>query len=738
MAISRRKFLGVSAAAAAASVLPWKFGANEASASAVSPTLPKWARAVRGLNIAPLTGGHPLLGDPDGIPVLLPTPDPVLPNTWMYNITCSEFTDQLHPALPPTTLWGYHDTNTGVTKHLSGVIVAVRGIASRLRFTNTLPNSHIIPVDNTVPGANQAHNRIATHLHGGFVPWMSDGGPFDWWTAAGNYATGLSFVNGPGSVLDNIPGQPMVMGQADYFYPNEQSTRLMWYHDHAFGITRLNAYAGIATGYLCLDPAQEAVMADQTALNGLFGAPLFTAPASPVIPSILSYLPLVIQEKIFVSDTTAADDPTWFSVMPSKVHGVGSLWYDHIYDPAVFRLLRGRGIKPLPNPSCIPEFFGDTMLVNGVLHPTVTLEPKPYRMHVLNATNARFLNLNLLELLPGETEITTPNPDPTYNPQFPANPPGPPMYQVGCEGGYLAKCAVHNNQTPADLVGFRGNLFVGPAERPDIVIDFTGCEGKEYILYNDLTGPYPGGDPAKDFFAGNPDTPQAVHGSSPDTRNLLKITIGTTVSTPEPAPNLAAIDAALAAVPRVGLEAFLSDYAAADPLTGVLPMPAGALVRNLTLNENFDEWGRLRQLVGTTTVRPGGTGFGRLYLDPATEVSNNGAVEVWNVFNITGDSHPMHLHLVNAQILKRQPFKIVAGKFVAAGAAFGPFPDEMGYKETFHMNPGEMIQLAMKVELPAVPFTVPASPRTGGNEYVWHCHILEHEEHDMMRPFVVK
>jgi len=129
--------------------------------------------------------------------------------------------------------------------------------------------------------------------------------------------------------------------------------------------------------------------------------------------------------------------------------------------------------------------------------------------------------------------------------------------------------------------------------------------------------------------------------------------------------------------------------------------------------------------------------YGRLYLDPATEVANQGDIEVWNVFNLTGDSHPMHFHAVNVQILKRQPFKLVAGRFVATGTARGPEWDEMGYKETCKMNPGEVITVIMKIQLPTVPFAVPASPRTGNNEYVWHCHILEHEEHDMMRPFVI-
>ena len=80
-------------------------------------------------------------------------------------------------------------------RHLGGVIITPRDQAARIRFTNTLPAQHIIPVDTTLPGANQAQNRIAVHLHGGFIPWITDGGPFDWWTPSG--ASGLSFLNGP-------------------------------------------------------------------------------------------------------------------------------------------------------------------------------------------------------------------------------------------------------------------------------------------------------------------------------------------------------------------------------------------------------------------------------------------------------------------------------------------------------------------------------------------------------------
>ena len=89
--------------------------------------------------------------------------------------------------------------------HLGGVIITTRGNASRIRFTNTLPPTNIIPIDTSIPGANQAQNRIAIHIHGGLVPWISDGGPFDWWAPdadpdnpAGHF--GLSFLNGTGVI----------------------------------------------------------------------------------------------------------------------------------------------------------------------------------------------------------------------------------------------------------------------------------------------------------------------------------------------------------------------------------------------------------------------------------------------------------------------------------------------------------------------------------------------------------
>jgi spore coat protein A, manganese oxidase len=125
-------------------------------------------------------------------------------------------------------------------------------------------------------------------------------------------------------------------------------------------------------------------------------------------------------------------------------------------------------------------------------------------------------------------------------------------------------------------------------------------------------------------------------------------------------------------------------------------------------------------------------------MDATTENVTAGATEVWQIANLSADTHPIHFHLVNAQVISRQAFAGYRnGVPNLQGAPLPPPPFERGWKETVRMNPGEVTTVIMRFDLPQVPFNVPLSPRTGGHEYVWHCHILEHEEHDMMRPLIV-
>src|SRR5262249_52559037 len=191
--------------------------------------------------IVPLQG----LG-PTGIPVATPNPT-LFPGEDCYAIRVGEFSQLMHPDLPgPTKFWGYADVTNGQApnhRYLGGVIVAKKNRPVRLKAINQLPAVHPLPVDTTIMGSELDPNRICVHLHGGLVDWTSDGGPHAWFSPTGS---GPSFLNGTG-----------VPGEALYRYPNHQSARLFWYHDHAIGITRLNAYAGIASAYIIRDDVED-------------------------------------------------------------------------------------------------------------------------------------------------------------------------------------------------------------------------------------------------------------------------------------------------------------------------------------------------------------------------------------------------------------------------------------------------------------------------------------------------
>jgi spore coat protein A len=291
---------------------------------------------------------------------------------------------------------------------------------------------------------------------------------------------------------------------------------------------------------------------------------------------------------------------------------------------------------------------------------------------------------------------------------------------------------------PINPVTLKGSLVLAPAERADIIIDFTGYANKKLILYNDAPGPFPGGAPIFDFL------PNGT-GAGPNTRELLRFDVVPVSGTP---------DLPLTITPATDLTAGNDPFLTAPggPLQGLgivggqvnvaLFQAAGIKVRQLTLNEAFDIYGRLAQLIGTNQLNPQGGGFGLEYLQPATELPIAGSVEIWQIANLSADTHPIHFHLVNVQVIARQPMNINNYKGTPAftGPARLPDPDETGWKETVRMHPAEVITVAMKFDLPANPpniSVIPTSPRTGGHEYVYHCHILEHEEHDMMRPLVV-
>lgn len=785
--MDRRRFLktvglaGIGAAAATS--MPWKFDTRtfklmmaRAYPFAQSPT------SIRKF-VTTLPGLGPTQANNIGqyIPLATKTRKMVAGQlSDVYNLAVAQFAEKMHPDLKRAThFYGYYDLASGDQKYLAGVIVAKKGTPVLFNVTNQLPNKQLIPIDPTIMAGPNGQtvgdlplNRIITHLHGGLTPWFSDGTPFQWYTPYG--MTGPSFSNVPGIA----PPHP---GAANHYYPMDQSARFVWYHDHAIGITRTNAYAGIASALIITDDFEASLIA-----QGLL----------PDIPGFHLGIPLVIQDKSFVPANILVQDPKWIWGKESD------LWYPHIYEGETARnfvpdfstfppLAPNNGTArwsygptvspsnpvamisppiPLPKPaSLVPEAFFDTALVNGAPYPVLKVTDRTFRFRFLNGSQARFWHLNLYQesaTTPGEPNLSAPGPD---------------MYQIGTEGGFLPGVVpdgkggytkgiatlTNGNPLPmispypastADPTGTISpfNLLMAPAERADILIDFTGMAGKSFILYNDAVAPFPAGDARNEYFTGDLDmtpyggAPTTRAGFGPNTRTVMKIRVSS--GSPGPLPNLNSLATALQKNFKSGNQPALL-YNGGNPYTpGPIPIPppptlfAGAAVRRqLTLNEDFDDYGRLIQTLGTTTQNgnnnQGLPTRGQGYMAAPTENPRAGSIEIWDIYNLTGDTHPIHFHLVNVQILQRASFDASVPAFAPiSGTERGPDANELGWKDTVRMNPAEVTTIIAQFNLPTLPTSAmrnAVSPRTGGREYVWHCHILEHEEHDMMRPLVV-
>jgi FtsP/CotA-like multicopper oxidase with cupredoxin domain len=776
------------------------------------------------------------------------------PGSDYYQIGLVNYTQKMHSELPPTQLRGYKDLSfsaDGKAHYLGPLIIAQRDRPVRIMFTNLLPVSGtpgsnlFLPVDTSIMGAgmgplddggapcdpmtatcaNYPQNRAVIHLHGGLTPWISDGTPHQWITPAGDtspFKKGVSYQNVP-DMPD--PGD----GSATYYYPNQQSSRLMFYHDHAYGMTRLNVYAGEAAGYLLTDTVEEA---------------LIKSKVLPDLGGVYHYgIPLIIQDKTFVPNpvTLAAQDPTWDT---ANWGGMGSLWFPHVYMPnqnpadeaganAMGRwdygpwfwppvtsikhpplpnpVPGGPDIPGTPNPSLVPEAFLDTPVVNGTAYPYLKVKRQAYRFRILNACNDRFLNLQLYYADPTaskEVKMVAARKHAGYPPDWPTDGRdggvpdpkrrGPSMIQIGTEGGFLPAPVVLPN-TPIGYVYNRRDitvlnvsthtLLLGPAERADVIIDFSKAPvGSKIILYNDAPAPIPGFDPRNDYYKGDPDltstggAPSTKNGLGPNTRTIMQFRVSGAQSAHF---NLKALNAALPAafaasqpVPVVTEAAYGPVYGASFPNTyariesnSLTFTPIGAAspttvqLTPKAIHELFElNYGRMNSLLGTElpfTSFFNQTTIPLAFIDPATEIINNDEVQIWKIVHNGVDTHAIHFHLFNVQLVNRIGWD---------GAVKPPDPNELGWKETVRMNPLEVAVVALRPVVPRLPFLVPDSVRlfdptnvqgstgqfTGidpytnnpisvtndmtnfGWEYVWHCHLLGHEENDMMRPVTIE
>jgi FtsP/CotA-like multicopper oxidase with cupredoxin domain len=840
---------------------------------AFSPPLRKFVDSLPGLGVANRNNLNQY------IPVAVPDAN-TYPGSDYYEIELGEYTEKMHSDLNSTTLRGYRQTNTtdpNVSQfhYLGPLIIAHKDRPVRIKFTNMLPTGAggdlFIPVDTTVMGAGMGplgmdvtpgnqmdytQNRGTLHLHGGRTPWISDGTPHQWITPAGentDYPKGVS--------VQNVPDMPDPGdGSMTFFYSNQQSARLMFYHDHVYGITRLNVYAGEAAGYLITDQTEQELV------------------TSGLIPA--EQIPLIIQDRTFVdANTTLVTDPTWnWGSMPGMAM-TGDLWFPHVYMPnqnpydmgganpfgrwdygpwfwPPWPVTYGEVNNPyydpvnapweppmvpgVPNVSMTMEAFHDTPLVNGTAYPYIEVQPKTYRFRILNAANDRFWNLLLLQADPavsvGTAGLTEVKMVPFYPGTWPAGwgtpdareggvpDPcmlGPDIIQIGTEGGFLPAPVVWSN-IPVDYEYDRRNivvlnvkehnLFLGCAERADVIIDFSAFAGKTLILYNDSPAPVPAADPRLDYYTGNPDftgtggTTTTLPGYGPNIRTIMQIRVANT--TPAPAFNLTALEDAFKStatsqgvfargqdpilVPQAGYDsAYNATFPAGitayeriqslsltfNPLDLSQPnklstTPLTIMNKPKAIAEEFEnEYGRMSGFLGVEVPFTNGMNQTTIfydYIDPATETVNDSmtamspvagdGTQIWKITHNGVDTHPVHFHLFDVQLINRVGWD---------GAIRPPELNELGWKETVRMNPLEDCIVALRPVAPKTPFTVPDSVRPlnptmplgdtmgfknvdpNGNpitvtnvmtnfgwEYMWHCHILSHEEMTMMRPVV--
>jgi hypothetical protein len=355
---------------------------------------------------------------------------------------------------------------------------------------------------------------------------------------------------------------------------------------------------------------------------------------------------------------------------------------------------------------------------------------------------------------------------------------GPAIIQIGSEGGFLpAPATITPQPVTFNTMGNvdKHALLLGCAERADIIVDFSQVPaGSRLILYNDAPAPTPGGDPLYDFYTGGPDltaiggAPSTLPGYGPNMRTIMQFVVDPN-GTPTAPFDMTALQTAFATtVSSTGAYAASqpaplvaqSAYSAAfntqftDTYAGLsdtsLPVtPAGSTTTvtlgmlSKSVNEGFDDYGRINARLGTGNFTPTTLqAFG--YADAPSEFIKDGETQLWRITHNGMDTHPVHFHLFNVQLVNRIMWN---------GMVMPPDPNELGWKETIRMSPMEDVVVALQPKRQTLPFSIPDSIRpldptmpvslmnpitNFGWEYVWHCHILGHEENDMMRPMVFR
>ena len=596
-----------------------------------------------------------------------------------YDIAVRQFRQQILPApLPRTTVWSYGSIDRPGTFHSpSYTIEATADRAARVTWINQLMDDrgrylpHLLPVDQTLHWANppggiagrdghghDAHPYagpvpIVTHLHGGHSGDESDGFTEAWYLPAASnipagYATDGSRYEYFEEKFAATWGHSWQPGAATFHYANDQRAATLWYHDRTLGMTRVNVYAGPAGFYLIRGGAHDLA-------PGVLPGP---APALGDAPGTRCFeIPIAIQDRSFNAngDLFYPGNRAFFEGLTK-----GQLQVPFIPDAGC---ADHSDVSPIWN----PEFFGNTIVVNGRTWPYLEVEQRRYRFRFLNGSNSRFFILAL-------------------------EGPGLPFWQIGADGGFL------------DAPVRREQLLIAPAERADVIVDFTQIPVGTRITMRNLgpDEPFGGGEPDGDFDSADPASTGLVM--------QFRVVAATSADSTVPPESLV--------------------------LPARNPLPAPGLTRNLSLNELESETVRVNSrgdghVIQLACENPDAAAFGPTMallgtmsdgsahpIEWGASITENpalGTTEVWAIHNLTEDAHPIHIHMVMFEVVERESLE--------TGDIRGPEPWETGTKDTVIAFPGEITRVKATFDLAGL--------------YVWHCHILEHEDNEMMRPYFV-
>ena len=582
-----------------------------------------------------------------------------------------------------TTVWGY-----GTGQHASypgPTLLAFEGQPVTVNWQNKLPvDGHLLPIDMSIDLAEPVRRPleagfipVVTHLHGGHNNSAFDGLPTQWFTQS---------RSGPGGTGPREVGPDFVSSRATY--DNDQVAATLWYHDHALGMTRLNVYAGLAGFYILQDDNRLDLV------------------KQGILPSGPYDLGMAIQDRAFTSDGQLYYPAFKSDPLPGTDMTVGDVV------PETFYEANGDGA-----PSIVPEFFGDMILVNGMAWPKLDVAAGDYEFRLLNGSDSRFYVLKVS--------------DPSVT-----------VHLVGTDGGLLpdARTVIDGDGVQED----NEYILIAPGDRLELVFDFSRLDGGDTVRLENVG-------PLFDPFKGLSDDGHLLGGVDPagsndPVGNIMQFNVNT---------SLKAFDAKVQDGTTLVKDFIdLTTDANHDDVAD-----AASNVRSLGLFEGTDEFGRVTPRLGkaeagtviTDLTGQSGGDFGPLsFSAPVTEKPLLGSTEQWNLFNFTADSHPIHLHLPQYQVLEKRHIdfqdtnedgipddtngdgQIIYGvgsnpNYAQADIWIGDKvnlrPEETGLQDTVHVDPHEMAAVVATFDK--------------AGDYVWHCHILSHEDNEMMRPYTV-